>query len=433
MRDIIYLILQRECYKRCLVRGGRYRAIFSREEIERFQKEQFNRIWRDAFTNIPLYRKWKTEHQLPDSIGSLLELQQWPVITKKELQLSPELLVRPGVRPTGQVLTGGSTGEPMRFGTWKDEDTSPSIWLAKAAYGILPGDRTFHLWGHSHLYGHGIKRKVKIAQQHMKDYFSNRFRFPAYDLSVSAMRSAFDCCNRFQPVLFSGFSAAVLAFCRVNHGRKLASAPKALLCTAGPLSAAERREICDFFDAPLSMEYGSADCSDMAHTIPETGRYRVFWDTHLLQGIIDEFREVKNIVTRLTPCYFPIIRYDIGDYLELEKIEHLESILEMESVKGRPSDIVHLDNGVSFFSAAVADCVKQIPSVLSVQLVPAPGLLKIMVVAMKPLLEKEKELILLRLNAIIGNLGSYPVAIFQVDNLWKTPAGKIPLVKKNDD
>ena len=63
------------------------------------------------------------------------------------------------------------------------------------------------------------------------------------------------------------------------------------------------------------MEYGSVECGLMAHTRPSDGNYFVFWTTRLLQADKQGDGQYRNLVTRLTRTYVPLIRYDIGDYL----------------------------------------------------------------------------------------------------------------------
>jgi len=423
-------LTQAVIWARILQRSALYRSIFSREEIETFQCDRFNQIWEDAYKNIPFYGKWKTDHDLPGAIRSLSELSKWPVITKKEFQTSTGMLSRHGVKPAGQFLTGGSTGEPLAMGVWKDVEASPSIWIGKAAYGIRPGERTFHLWGHRHLYGYGVSRSLSICKQWLRDWLLNRFRYSAYDLSQKAMVDAFRRCELFKPVVFGGYSAAVLAYCRINRecGNKPSHEVKTVFSTAGTLNADERKEISEYFRAPICMEYGSADCAIMAYTVPETGKYRVFWDTHLLQGVKDENGEISNIVTRLTSCYIPMIRYNIGDYLELNFGESLTSILDIDSVKGRSSDVIRLPNGGAFCCTIIGDCAKQIPSVISSQMIATGDHLQIHVVALNKLLRADLDLIKTRFCTAVSSVSKEQIEVRQVDELVRTPAGKIPLV-----
>jgi phenylacetate-coenzyme A ligase PaaK-like adenylate-forming protein len=248
------------------------------------------------------------------------------------------------------------------------------------------------------------------------------------------MASAFDSYNKFCPEFVIGFSASVLSFCRMNERRKneLKKHPKSVLCTAGPLSESEIEEIRLFFQAPVSMEYGSAECGVMAYTKPNENTYKIFWDTHLLQGIKDDMDEVQNIVTRLIPCYVPLIRYDIGDYLEIEKGENLNSIIEIKTVKGRPSDIVRLADGTSFFGALIGDCIKQVDGAIANQLHAFQNVIRIDIIAMRQLNGADFSLVKQRMLTVVPGLENFNVVVKQVDSLQKTVGGKTPLIVRHE-
>ena len=430
LRKKIYLALVSDRIERFFMRGALYHCVTTREEIQTHQIEKFNRIWKDAYTNLPFYKKWKEEHGLPDTITIVGELFKWPIITKKMLQFDPGALIRKDSSHFGTMMTGGSTGEPLRLRTWKDNETGVSQWLGRAGYGVTACERTFLLWGHTHLYGKGLKRHINMARRRILDYFSNYDRHSAFDLSKPAMQAALVRYNKCKPHFVIGYSSAILALCRINRllGNKAIIPPQAVLCTASSLTSLEKTEISDFFSAPVCMEYGSMECAVMAHTIPQTGEYRVFWDTHLLQGQKDELGEVRNIVTRLESCYVPFIRYDLGDYLELSNTEPLDSIHNIQTIKGRTSEVIALKNGVSFFCSIIGHCVKQIPFLVSWQLFVFESELRIDVVGDGVLSEDDKRLILSRLHAVVKGSDACHVQVRQVGHLYVTQAGKTPLV-----
>lgn len=426
----LYGSLNTDVFIQSISRGGRYRVFKTQEYFKSYQIERFNVVWKDAFTNIPFYREWKKKHNLPDKISCLTELSNWPIVTKRTLQGNMNILLRDNIKPKGFIKTSGSTGEPLHLPTWKDNETSPSMWLGRAAYGIEPGMKTFLIWGHHHLYGKGIWRQIYILRRVILDWFSNMKRVSAYDISENAMSLAFNKCNKFQPEFIIGFSAAVLSFVRANRIKKEQQnyKIKAVLCTAGPLSITEAEEISFFFNAPVCMEYGSAECGVMAYSEPSNNNYMVFWDTHLLQGIKDDFGKLKNIVTQLTNCYFPLIRYDIGDYLEVENDIDCNSIFKIKSVVGRTNDMVQLSDGTTFFGALIGDCIKQVQSITANQLHVFQNGIRIDVTVLKPLSESELSLIKTRLTNVVPGLKKYKVLITEVDQLFRTIGGKTPLV-----
>ncbi|MCR5414804.1 MAG: hypothetical protein K6F50_08810 [Kiritimatiellae bacterium] len=406
----------------------------TREQIEAYQVERFNVIWNCARNSVPFYQRWQRKFRLPDAIRSLSELRDWPILDKSDLRNLGEFERKDAVLPHSYIITAGSTGVPVRLPSWPDWSTGVSQTVGRRAYGVNPGDRVFLLWGHEHLYGYGLRRRFNILKRHVKDWLSNWCRESAYDLGFERMTEAYARFSRQQPACVIGFSPAILAFVRQNAVHKGEyKALKAVVCTAGPLSASEKVEISEFFDAPVCMEYGSVECGVMAYTQPSDGLYHTFWHTHLLQCAEDKNGCAKNIVTRLVECYVPIIRYDIGDYLELRgpygSFDE-NSVLTIKDVMGRPSEMLKFSCGVSFFGALVGDCVKQVPAVIASQIAvdADKNILEIRVVANGRIGDAEKNLIRSRFQAIVSNSEQLNLTVRQVDELWVNAGGKPPRI-----
>jgi phenylacetate-coenzyme A ligase PaaK-like adenylate-forming protein len=406
----------------------------TRPEREAYQVEMFNKIWRIASESVPFYDAWRKKYDLPAQISDLDELKSWPVLTKADLR-DVSAFKRIGVaEPKRRVLSGGSTGEPIRLPSWFDVTSAVSQIIERRAYGIEPGDKAMLLWGHEHLYGAGFRRKINVWKRSFKDWLSNWKRVSAYDLGVEAMREAYRQFAKFQPKFVVGFSPAVLAFVRTNKDKCGAvKSVRAVFCSAGPLTEEEKKEIGAFFGSVVCMEYGSAECAIMAYTNPNDGCYDVFWNTHLLQVEKQTGGEYKNLVTRLTDCYVPLIRYDIGDYLEVDADDESEifrSVLRIKSVKGRPSEMIKFKCGVSLFGALIGDCVKQVPDIISSQMVveEESDRLEIRVTSARELTDGDKRLILDRLCLTVSDIDKVDVSVVQCKELFTTAGGKTPRV-----
>ncbi len=271
-----------------------------RASVETYQVSLFNKIWHDAYTNVPFYQGWMKKYGLPSKIECLDELAKWPILTKADLRESKLFARLNGSAPVGVCMTGGSTGEPVRIPSWKDDgEAGVSQAYGRKAYGVGLGDKTFLLWGHEHLYGKGFKRKINTIKRRFKDWLAGWIRVSAYDLGADAMHEAYKSFAKFKPKFIIGFSAAVLAFVRQNVSKKgEINSVEVILCTAGPLTTDERNEIESFFGGKVCMEYGSVECAIMAYTRPSAGEYDVFWNTHLLQAVKQSNGEYKNARAR---------------------------------------------------------------------------------------------------------------------------------------
>lgn len=401
--------------------------------IESTQVDRFNDVWAKARRYVPLYRDWQIKYNLPDCIRSLKELRGWPILTKNDLRDVSRLKREDVAVPNCMLMTGGSTGAPVKLPTWSDTTGNISQIVGRRRYGVDVGDKVFLLWGHEHLYGKGFYRRMNILKRRLKDWLAGWVRVSAYDLSSVAMKRAYAEFAKSQAEVVIGFSPAVLSFVRNNNKKKdnvHERMMKAVLCTAGPLDDSEKQEISDFFNAPVMMEYGSVECAIMAYTRPLDGWYEVFWNTHLLQAVSDDKGEFRNIVTRLTDCYVPLIRYDIGDYLESP--DDVDSVLLVKCIKGRPSEMITFSCGVSFFGALIGDCVKQVQGIIASQIAVNERLdvLEIRVVADKHLSNEDMEVVLDRLSLTVKDFGRLRARVVQVSSLSATVGGKTPRVIK---
>ena len=53
------------------------REDWSRSEIEEFQRDRLNAVWRHAVAHVPFYRALRERLHLPETFGSLEEFRRW--------------------------------------------------------------------------------------------------------------------------------------------------------------------------------------------------------------------------------------------------------------------------------------------------------------------------------------------------------------------
>lgn len=430
MRREVIAALKAEVFQKCVKKAHLYHVTNSPSAIDEYRLQRFNVVWKDAYSNLPFYRAFREQHGLPLELSSLDELATWPIVRKSDLQREPSSLLRQDA-PDGWILTGGSTGEPLKLGAWHGgDDVSANQWVGRSGAGISPEMKAVLLWGHQHLYGKGINRRIQTAKRYVKDQALNFTRLPGYDLSDSVLRSQFDVVLRESPKYIISFSATLLAMCRTNasfadSARNLGLV--CVICTSGPLSLGERLEIAHFWGCPVVMEYGAAECGVMAYSSAEDDAYDVFWDTHLLE-LVKEDGGVRNVVTRLTREYCPLIRYDSGDFVTPLGEHDTARPVRLRSVEGRANDVLQFDNGTRVYAALVNDCVKQVPKITAVQMLPRGRVLRIRVLCCEKLTAEDEQLIRDRCVAVAPGLSEVQIAIEQCDVLKRVASGKTPLV-----
>lgn len=432
MRCFLNFGVQNNLLRQALSKSVGYWNCLDAWQIDLLQTKLFCAIWKDVIANVPYYEKWKVDHRLPDKIESIHELEHWPVLRKPEIQANRDLFVRRDRKADSYTYTGGATGEPLHFGTFRSfgRMTSQNMWVGRTANGVMPEMRCFLLWGHTHLWGKGLSGLLRRYQRLLKDWLSNKYRISAIDLDTDRLYGVCRKLLAYRPEYIIAYSRSLLAFCRANTDLQRQCAElklKTVICSAGNLSDSERTEMARFFECPVALEYGSMECGVMAYTTPALeGRYRTFSDTHLLQAVEDgDYKKI--IVTALTDSYFPLIRYEIGDYFDQCHFEKTR-VDSFGLVVGRSSDLIVLANGTRFHGVIFMAAVEQVPKVLAYQTIIYFDRIELHVVVKEPLSSSEKSFLIGRSQETVPALRNWNIQVVEKKQLIRAPSGKIRLV-----
>jgi len=357
-------------------------------EVASFQLDRLLAVRADVVKNVPYYQRLVANGAAPRAIESLTQFRSGvPLLRREDVIAAPELFVRTDRFPDAFMTTAGSTGNPLRFGVYRQESEPPAsdMLTARIANGLEEGDRVFLLWGHSHLLGTGLRGLGKHGVRTIKDWVLGYRRANAYRLDPSSARSHMHAILSFRPHVLIAYSNALDLLVRHNH--ELRADARALglrfvVATAEVLPSPDTRLIVeDFFGCPLAMEYGGVEFAAVAHTDSD-GLYRVYWWNVLVEAVVESAAEETQIaVTALYPRCFPIVRYLPGD--ELGGVHRLPegSVIAFDEMRGRHNDVVRLEDGTVIHSVALFHSIHQEPGVYNIQLVLEPGTIRIVLVA----------------------------------------------------
>lgn len=425
------------------LRAGRYRSDLEErtgwyavrpDERERcrIQLALLNEQWQLITRESPYFQELSVERGLPSEFATLEEFsERVPAMNRATVQRAGSRLWN-GSKPSEfQRITGGSTSQPIQMPAWNSElkFTAADMWVARSWYGISPASRLFLLWGHSHLLGSGVGGWIRGRKRTFYDFLVGYCRHSAYDLSEPALREGARRLIRFRPDYVIGYSVALDLFARAvgDLAPELREAGvKVVIATAEgfPFADSEAR-LSELFNCPVAMEYGSVETNVVAHTHP-TGGYRVFWRTHLVE-VLGEDRRGPILVTSLYPRATPLVRYELGDEIELGGLgERRPGIDAFERVIGRCNDFIALADGTPVHSEAVTHAVRGCSAIQSYQAVQQGGVIELRFISDRPLLDDEVLGIRSRLGRIHADLAS--VTLAQVERLEQTVAGKTPMV-----
>ncbi len=400
------------------------------------QLRLWNVQWRQISRQIPYWKELCVRRGLPSEFKSWDEFrEQVPVMTRADVR-SHGVAMSNSSRPADfHRKTGGTTAQPVQMPAWNDENrvTLPDVWVARDWYGVRPAARVFMIWGHSHLLGTGVKGWISARVREIKDGLLGYYRFSAYDLGIEALKHAASEIIKFQPDVVYGYSVALDLLARANRDlrdRLRNLGVKVVIGAAeGFPSAGSESLLADMFGCPVAMEYGSVETHLMAHSHPRGG-YGVFWHNYLLEvETAAGSRQGRVRVTSLYPRCFPLVRYELGDEIELPDDDATSfGISRFKRVVGRCNDYVLLDGDVRIHSEAFTHVVRGISVVDGYQVVQTGSDLKLLLLtraARSAEIEQEIRSGLAKIHPLLDR-----VQIQRVSALRQTVAGKTPMVMR---
>ena len=293
---------------------GQWRTL---KETEALQWSKLKDLIRHCWEQVPYYRElWSTLGiSDPNDIAGPSDYARLPVLTKPEIRANFDKLIAPAYRD-GLLYktTGGSTGEPLRFGYTREsyERRLSIMWRGYGWAGARLGQRTLYLWGTS------------IGAQKRKDrlYHAafNRYMLNAFEMSDARMAEYADAMDRFRPETIVSYVAPIVKMAEwlIASGRRL-HRPQRILGAAESLHESQRRIIEQAFGCPAYNTYGCREFMLIAAECEHRSGLHVNAD-HLkveLGGINGEQpgdagpRDI--IVTDLHNYGMPLLRYANGD------------------------------------------------------------------------------------------------------------------------
>ncbi len=277
-------------------------------EIEAYQLKRLKALLELAYEKTPYYREKFDEHGFhPSHLKTLADLALVPMTTKEDLLANAS---RIQVMDYPEKLffseTSGSTGRPLVFYRNKDWDAwhRASIFRGYSWHGVEFWERNGYFWGYNIAPGRRWKTKVM-------DFLVNRFRLFSYDDKEI---------ERFIRKLgkasyLGGYSSMIYEVAKKINEEGLGKGfnLKMVKGTSEKIFERYQAEAERAFGRRIISEYGSAEAGIIAFECP-------FGNMHVnMETVIVEEEDKEIIATNLVSSSFPVIRYRLGDYIDLKK------------------------------------------------------------------------------------------------------------------
>lgn len=283
---------------------------FSREQLYNLQFERVQSLLNFASRYSPYYRAVFDQHGIDvNAIRNLDDFRQIPITDKKTLIAhSAEIHTAYNFSKVFKAETSGTTGNALEFTKNEEWDSTNRAALMRAYdwYGVKPWQYSGYLWGFN-ISG------LQATKVQLLDFLQNRARLFNYHP---------DEIQKFAGKLHSasfltGYSSMVYEIAKVINQQQNFSLTdfhniKLIAGTSETILDIYKTEVEKALGLVMRSEYGAAEAGLIAYECPQ-GRLHINVENVLLETNQNN----EAIVTNLASFSFPVIRYNLGDIIEL--------------------------------------------------------------------------------------------------------------------
>jgi phenylacetate-CoA ligase len=318
---------------------------FSAKDKETYIEQKKQEIVNFHLENNPFYRELVGEK----------DFNNWdklPILTKKNLQkpLHERLSFGYTLKNIYLNKTSGSSGNPFIFA--KDKYCHALTWASNIYrfgwYGL-----DFNTSYQARFYGIPMDF-IGNKKERFKDFLSNRFRFPIFDLSDAVLESFLTHFRHKKFDYVNGYTSSIVLFAKYLQRKNIVLkdiCPSLNVCmvTSEMLFQNDKLLLEKQLGIPIINEYGASELDLIAFQNPE-GEWQINSET-LFVEILDENdavlpygQEGRIVITSLFNKAHPFIRYDIGDIGILDEKSSLQKPI-LKKLIGRTNDVAILPSG----------------------------------------------------------------------------------------
>ncbi len=289
------------------------------EQIAALQWKRLQRLLEHCYREVPYYRKrWRELDITPQDIRNLDDYAKLPVLTKADIRAHFDELKAESLRD--RLLykaTGGSTGEPMRFGyTRESNDRRAAVmWRGYEWAGSRMGRRTLFLWGGAV----GDPTRAHQFKDRMYNAVFARRVLNSFKMTEANMSEYADAIDRYRPDIIVAYVGPLVKLAQwlIANGRNIWQ-PQSIIGGAEAMHEFQRDLIQNAFRAPAFNTYGcrefmliAAEC-EHHHGLHVNADHLVV-EVRTPHGAAREGESGDVVITDLFNHGMPFVRYANGD------------------------------------------------------------------------------------------------------------------------
>lgn len=349
--------------------------LLSKKDIKERQLRSLDEVYRLARTSIPFYQEKYAN--CGESIKSFEQFLELPILDRTEVATNYRNVIVGGEQNKNIIIsrTGGSSGEPLAFYTFKGSSVLGLAMMsrARAWWGIDFSEKSVLFIEHGLKFEDDLGAYIKRSLHCVKEKFLNRQFLSAYKMSDEDMERYYREIITFSPAYFIGYASFLYLFAKhlKDYGRRGNDIGlRCIFYTSEMLYPWQQKIIEEVFECPVVGEYGLKEVGVVSYECPRK-RFHTMDESVYVEVIPlrDNPKIGEVVVTQLLNRESPLIRYRTGDIAEVvdrdESCPCGRGLHVMGKIQGRSHDWIATPLGkkihgqIFTHALIVRDCVKK--------------------------------------------------------------------------
>ncbi len=352
---------------------------WSRDKILELQNARLRLLLKQAYENVPYYRRIFDERSLkPGSIQSAEDLFKLPLLTKQLIRENQAELLASNFKSMHylRLSTGGSTGEPLQFYRTREDQLSWGFAAAHRALGWAGyrlGDRNARISA-----VRPYSSKIHWLSENGKNFFERVLVIDAKKLSSRTFPLYIRKLEKYQPKFLGGYPSSIELLARYIHkagGTRLK--PAGIITGAEQLYDYQREIFTSVFGCGTFSYYSSWEAHAIAAECTAHSGYHIAAE-NLIVELVDDAgnpvpagREGKVVITNLHNYAMPFIRYSIEDLATASEkaCPCGRGLPLLAGISGRITDVIYTKSGKAISGTAFLHILRTPAGISQFQLV----------------------------------------------------------------
>ena len=328
-------------------------------QIETWQEMELKKFINHVYNNTVYYRRIFDELKLkPEDIKNIDDLKKLPIITKEIAREYFDEIVPKNIASIKcrKQKTGGTSGVPLLY--YCDENT----WGYVTANKIYAWKTTGYHYGDKFV-GLGSSSLFPFGKKSLVHKIYNKIR---NGTMLNGVNLTDEICQNYVNIILKnkikyiyGYAASMYILTKYVEKNNIDLTQIKTVFTTSEMLIPEYRELMQrVYQCRVMDCYGARDAGITAYEV-EPQQYHVGYN--VLAEIINPFEKNTGtlLTTNLLNYSFPLIRYQFGDEVRLEKDNKLYNGQLITKVIGRTNDIMRLENGHSLTATGFSMIMKE--------------------------------------------------------------------------